>query len=196
MCATVTLVSRPFETTWGTREELFDLSKQRSEPLIPKALPELPWQCVATDLKEKGKIKGKSYVLVVDYYSRFIEVTWLDCTTSEEVILRTKAIFARHRIHKVVVSDNGPQYSSKAYAAFAQQFQFKHVTSSPHYPQSNGEAERAVQKMKNLLKREGDPYLALLSYRSTLLKCGFSPSELGNYGQMYLSQGRCWSQQY
>ena len=78
----------------------------------------------------------------------------------------------------MVVSDNGPQYSSEAYAAFARQFQFEHVMSSPHYPQSNREAERAVQTVKNLLKKEGDLYLALLSYRSTPLKCGFSPSEL------------------
>ena len=77
-----------------------------------------------------------------------------------------------------MVSDNGPQYSSEAYAAFARQFQFEHVTSSQHYPQSNGEAECAVQTVKNLLKKEGDPYLALLSYQSTPLKCGFSPSEL------------------
>ena len=49
------------------------------------------------------------------------------------------------------------------------------MTSSPHYPQANGEAERAV---KNLMKKDGDPYLAILAYRSTPLKCGFSPSEL------------------
>ena len=117
-------------------------------------------------------------MLVVDYYSRFIEIARLDRTTSEEIILQTKKIFARYGIPEVVVSDNGPQYSSEAYAAFAQQFQFEHVTSSPRYPQSNGEAERAVQTVKILLKKEGDPYLALLSYRSTPLKCGFSPSEL------------------
>ena len=70
---------------------------------------------------------------------------------------------------EVVVSNNGPQYSSEAYAAFARQFRFEHVTSSPHYPQSNGEAEWAVQTVKNLLKKEGDSYLALLSYRSTPL---------------------------
>ena len=150
-------------------------SNQRREPLIPAALPELPWQRVGTDLFE---FKGRSFLLIVDYYSRFIEVARLNRATSEEVILHTKGIFARHGIPEVVVSDNGPQYSSEAYAALARQFQFEHVTSSPHYPQSNGEAERAVQTVKNLLKKDGDPYLALLAYRSTPLKCGFSPSEL------------------
>ena len=61
-----------------------------------------------------------------------------------------------------MVSDNGPQYSSEAYA--------EHVSSSLCYPQSNGEAEQAVQTEKNLLKKEGDPYLALLLHRSTPLK--------------------------
>ena len=150
-------------------------TNQRSEPLITTALPELPWQRVGTDLFE---FKGRSYLLIVDYYSRFIEVALLNRTTAEEVILRTKGMFARFGIPEVVVSDNGPQYSSEAYAAFARQYQFEHVTSSPRYPQSNGEAERAVQTVKNLMKKDGDPYLALLSYRSTPLKCGFSPSEL------------------
>ena len=118
---------------------------QRREPLIPTVLPELSWQRVGTDLFE---FRGHSYLLVVDYYSRFIEIARLDRTTSEEIILQTKKIFARAGIPEVVVSDNGPQYSSEAYAAFARQFQFEHVTSSPHYPQSNGEAERTVQTVK------------------------------------------------
>lgn len=47
-----------------------------------------------------------------------------------------------------------------------------------YFPQSNGEAEQAVGTVKSLLKKEGDPYLALLAYRSTLLAVGFSPAEL------------------
>ena len=168
-------LSRQLEELVKNCSECRKFTNQRSEPLIPTALPELPWQRVGTDLFE---LKGHSYLLIVDYYSRFIEVARLNRTTADEVILHTKGVFARHGIPEVVVSDNGPQFSSEAYAAFARQFQFEHVTSSPRYPQSNGEAERAVQTVKSLMKKDGDPYLALLSYRSTPLKCGFSPSEL------------------
>ena len=77
------------------------------------------------------------------------------------------------------MSDNGPQYASETFATFAKEYQFRHVTSSPGHAQANGEAERAVGTLKMLvLKKQDDPYLALLSYRSTPLRNGFSPAEL------------------
>lgn len=45
--------------------------KDHAEPLIPTALPERPWQKVATDLFDHN---GKTYIIAVDYYSRFFEV--------------------------------------------------------------------------------------------------------------------------
>ena len=95
-----------------------------------------------------------------------------------EVIAHMKSIFARHGIPELIISDNGPQYSCQAFSEFANKYQFQHVTSSPLYPQSNGEAERAVKTIKGLLKKETDPYLALLSYRATPLQIVYSPAEL------------------
>ena len=47
---------------------------------------------------------------------------------------------------------------------------FKHTTSSPVYPQSNGQVERTIQTIKTTLysvfENNEDPYLALLSIRS------------------------------
>ena len=64
---------------------------QRAQPLTPSPLPELPWQKVATDLFQW---KQKTFLLIVDYYSRFIEIARLTNATAEEVVTHTKSIFA------------------------------------------------------------------------------------------------------
>ena len=146
-----------------------------TQPLIPSSLPQLPWQKVGTDLFEYMQ---KQYLIIVDYYSRFIEAALLSDTSSGTVVRHTKSIFARHGIPEVVVSDNGPQFRAETYKQFAKVYGLRHITSSPFYPQGNGEAERAVGTIKRLLEKEKDPYLALLVYRSTPLQNGYSPSEL------------------
>ena len=168
-------ISRDLAELVSTCEECTKAQTQRAQPLTPSPLPDLPWQRAATDLFQW---KGAIYVLVVDYYSRYIEIALLGQPTAEEVITRIKSIFARHGIPEVVVSDNGPQYTSQAFEDFAKDYQFYHQTSSPYYPQSNGEAERAVKTIKELLKKGGDPYKALLAYRTTPTQTGYSPSEL------------------
>ena len=75
-------------------------------------------------------------------------------------------------------SDNGPQFNSAEFLKFPKDWGFQSITSSPKYAQSSGEAERAVQPVKSLLKKEDDPAKALLSYRSTKLESGHSPAGL------------------
>ena len=148
---------------------------QPAEPLITSTLPEYPWQRVAADLFEW---QNTPYLLVVDYYSRFIEIAKLTSTSSLAVIHHFKSIFARYGIPVELTTDNGPQFSANVFSEFSNTYGFTHKTSSPHFPQSNGEAKRAVQTTKQILAKNKDPYLGLLAYRSTPLENGYSPSEL------------------
>ncbi len=115
------------------------LPANTKEPMIPHRIPDRLWQVVGTDI---FSWQGQNYINTVDYYSRFFELDRLTSTTSSSIIHKLKAAFARHGIPEVVVSDNGPQYVSKEFESFSQSWEFKHTTANPHYPQSNGLAER------------------------------------------------------
>ena len=116
--------------------------------------------------------------MIIDYYSRWIEVSPLQKITSGSIDNNCKSVFFRNGIPEFVISDNGPQFTSKEFLDFSDRFGFVHLTSSPHYPQGNREAERAVQTIKKLFKKAIDPYIALLNYHSIPLQHGKSPAEL------------------
>lgn len=148
---------------------------QRKEPLIPTPLPDRPWEKLAVDLCEHNK---HTYLIVSDYFSRFLEVLHMPSTTASQVILKLKTLFARFGVPDEVFSDNGPQFSCEEFREFSRDFDFRHVTSSPHHAQGNGHAERGVQSAKRILKQK-DPLLALMCFRATpCTTTGVSPAEL------------------
>ena len=118
--------------------------------------------------------KKLAYLIMMDYYSRFIEIARLDRATADAVIQCCKNIFSRHAIPEEVVTNIGLQFDSNAFSRFSKEYQFHHVTISPYYPRSNVEAERGVKTVKVLLKKGDEPYmyLALLAYGSTPLSNG------------------------
>ena len=141
---------------------------QQKESLIFHEIPIEPWFKVVMDL---FSFRNKSYLVVVDYYSNYMEVCHLyHQTKSPDVISHVKAIFARFGIPRVVISDNGPQFSSTDFKNFAKSWDFEHKTSSPEYPQANGMTESAIKAVKRIFKKaykmNEDPYLALLALRS------------------------------
>jgi transposase InsO family protein len=143
-------------------------ARQQKETMCPHEIPMRPWSKVGTDL---FSFNNRAYLITVDYFSNFWEVDCLTDTRSSTVIHKLKAHFARHGIPDIVISDNGPQYSSQEFKQFSTVWEFKHITSSPAYPQSNGKAESAVKTAKHLMEKakraKTDPYLAILEHRNT-----------------------------
>ena len=81
--------------------------------------------------------------------------------------------FAEYGWLDTIISDNGPCYTSQIFKGLMEEYQVSHITSSPHYPQSNGLAEKYIQIVKNLFhkaKEEGqDLHKCLMVYRNTPL---------------------------
>ena len=122
----------------------------QKEPLVSQPTPVMPWDTVATD---PFHWQNSDYLLVVDYLSRFFEVSKLPDTKSSTIVTYMKSIFTRHGIPREVRSDNGPQCKAQEFRKFAQDWNVIHVTTSPYHPQANGLAERTVQTVKSLLKK-------------------------------------------
>nr|XP_039265794.1 uncharacterized protein K02A2.6-like [Styela clava] len=140
---------------------------QQKEPLKLHEIPDRPWSILATDIFHWY---GSEHLVLVDSYSGWFEINHLPDISSYTVIKKLKEHFARFGSPDVLFSDGGPQYSSLLFKEFAREWQFKHVMSSPEFPQSNGLAENAVKQSKNLLEKcrrdRSDPYLALLNIRN------------------------------
>ena len=156
----------------------FGKANQR-EPLINHPVPERPWSKLGADLFEFG---NKTYLVVVDYYSKFPEVKTLENHSAKAVIRALKYIFSRHGAPDELISDNNP-FDSYELKVFAKEWGFKITTSIPRYPVSNGQSERYVGIVKQLLRKaledHKDPAIALLDYRNTPVSgLKYSPAQL------------------
>jgi hypothetical protein len=147
----------------------------KHQPVVDEPLPQGPWEEIAADL---FVFDHCNYLVVIDYYSKWIETAKLLDQTSVSVIKELRRIFSCYGIPSKLRSDNGRCFDSRQMRDFADHWGFTHDTSSPRYPQSNGLAERAVGIVKKLWSGNGDRDAALLAYRTTPLKCGYSPSQL------------------
>ena len=127
---------------------------QCKEPLIPSAVPDVPWSNAASDI---FTFEGENYLLLIDYYSKYIEVSRLGDMTSTGTIRALKEHFGRHGIPSKLSTDCGSQYTSKEFENFAKSYNFEHVLVSPKHPQTNAleqiQLPILVQRRNNLCQR-------------------------------------------
>ena len=163
---------------------------------MPTEIPPRPWHTVGSDL---FYLDGSEYLLVANYYSKFTFSRKIPPgkSTSKTVIELMKQIFSEHGIPHVIRSDNGPHYNCYSFTKFAQQYGFKHVTSSPHFPSSNEFIESQVKTTKKTLKKakatNSNPYLTLMCLRSTpnrIVRSEMQVSVFCNYDWLQHSHAR------
>ena len=129
--------------------------------------PHRAWQRVHVDYC--GPLDGKSFLVIVDAKSKWIEV------------LPMCVVFSTRGLLEEIVSDNGPQFIAQEFRDFLKCNHIKHFLSAPYHP------ERAVRTFKQAMKASklDSGTLAkkicsfLLSYRSTPHPAtGCTPAEL------------------
>ena len=120
-------------------------------PLHPWKWPVKPWGRIHIYFFEKNK---STFLLVVDAYSKWLEVIPMTSTTSLKTIEVLHSLFALYGLPKEVVLDNGPQLASEEFAQFMKQNGIKFTCVPPYHPASNGAAKRSVRTTKAVLAKQ------------------------------------------
>ena len=120
-------------------------------PLHPWDYPKRPWVRLHADYA--GPVKGKMLLVLVDAYSKWLEVRAVSSATAAATIAELRSIFATHGLPEILVTDNGTCFTSAEFQDFTQGNGIRHIKTSPYHPASNGLAERSVQTLKEYLKK-------------------------------------------
>ena len=138
------------------------------------------WHTLGLDLFYHKRL---DFLVVVDYFSKFLIVRKIPNSTSSAIIKELDSIFSEYGKPYLFCSDNGPCYTSEEFRIFIDEWKIEHRTSSPHYPQSNGLAESMVKVSKHLIDKPTLQGLEwnrlLLDYRCTPISSSIpSPAEI------------------
>ena len=137
---------------------------------LGQEIPAFLWTKLATNI---FYFVVDSYLLLMDYTSRYPIICKVTSMTAQHVIGHLKVIFSEYGWPDTIISDNGPCYMAESYIKTMQEYMVNHITSSPHYPQSNGLAEKFVQTDKTLFHKareeDTDLFKVLMIYQNTPL---------------------------
>ena len=151
--------------------------KQKPEPLSHD-ISMVPWHSLTLDNFE---FKGTHYLMVHDCFSRFIIVKKSDSLSARSTIHLLLEIFTEHCVPSSIRCDHGSNFMSSDFSTFCSDLNINLCFSSVYHHSSNM-AERAIQTVKDVMKRchsAGVSWrLALIEFLSTPGPDGKSPAEL------------------
>lgn len=151
-----------------------------------RPLPDKPWVDIAIDFL--GPLPTGEYILVVvDYFSRHVDLEVMTTITAKETIKRLSKIFGLWGVPRTITLDNAKQFVSAEFENYCKLKGIYLNHTSPYWPQANGEVERQnrslLKRMKiaNSLygnwKAEMDQYLEMYNNTPHSIT-GRSPNEL------------------
>lgn len=151
----------------------------------PWEYPKGPWERLHLDYA--GPFMNKSFLIVVDAYTKWVEVIPQNSTTASSTIDALREIFSRFGLPLKIVTDNGPQFRAFEFTSFLTMNGIFQHFSAPYHPATNGQAERFVYTVKQGLRAMENEAGSLHEKLCTFLMqqrklpnstTGISPSEL------------------
>ena len=168
-----------------------ELQDQNSkESMIMTEVPPEAWKVLGTTFV----VKGRTFIILSDYYSKYPVVKELQVpVTSAAVTDVIEDVCAMFGCPDQIRSDNGPQYAGQHFQNFCRQWGIQHVTSSPHYAQSNGFSERQVNHKKCI--KTSDSCQSDTNQCKTTITCS-NPNAATNYNLSFLAPIRSPGRKY
>ena len=125
-----------------------------AQPMIPRDIPNGLWQITAYHLTHKGK----EYLLVYNLFSKYPFLFKVSPKSAQSLSKHLLKIILQYRPPCLLYIDNSPPFASDELAQFLQQ---NHITSSAHFPRSNGFIECQVQTIKTTLSTSQESHKSL-----------------------------------
>ncbi|KAL0181854.1 hypothetical protein M9458_021229, partial [Cirrhinus mrigala] len=129
--------------------------------LQPLPIPQRPWSHIAVDfITDLPPSSGYTTILtIVDHFSkgcRLIPLAKLPLaklpTAMETAELLCNWVFRFYGLPENIVSDRGPQFSSRLWSSFFRLLGVNVSLTSGYHPQANGQAERLNQELTRFLR--------------------------------------------
>lgn len=124
------------------------LPSPEKSSLIPWAAADSAWQRIHVDFA--GPVRGFQLLIIVDSFSKWVEVFKTKEMTSAFTISKLREMFCRFGLVDTLVSDNGTQFTSLEFKTFTSENHIKHVLTAPGHPATNGQAENFVKTLKKI----------------------------------------------
>ena len=99
--------------------------------------------------------EGKEYILVaVDYVSKWVEA--ISTRTNDHRVVNkfiVSNIFSRFGFPRAIITDGGSHFTNSHFRTLLRKYGVHHRSTTPYYPQANGQVEVSNREVKNILKK-------------------------------------------
>ena len=125
-------------------------AKKKPRPPQRQVSASRPSQMLGVDLMD---LRGQTALITIDFYSGYITYDPIKGESIDHAVEALNNSFQKLGLVEEIYSDNGPCFKSTKFAQFCQDMEISHQTSSPHFHQSMGRVERAIQTIKQIVKK-------------------------------------------